>query len=54
MESQNAYSVAVCALKAYKAGEGVVTDAELAPTYLRPSQAERERTEKLEKGENTK
>lgn len=51
MESQNAYSVAVCALKAYKSGEGIVNDAELAPTYLRPSQAERERMEKIEKGE---
>ena len=54
MECQNAYSVAMCALESYRAGEGIVSDAELAPTYLRPSQAERERAEKLEKekGEN--
>lgn len=50
MESQNAYSVAACALEAYRAGKGIVSDAELAPTYLRPSQAERERMEKIEKG----
>lgn len=49
MEHQNAYSVAVCALEAFKQGKAV-TDTELAPTYLRPSQAERERMEKLEKG----
>lgn len=49
MIHQNAYSVAVCALKEYKNGN-CVTDTQLAPTYLRPSQAERERAEKLEKG----
>lgn len=43
---QNAYSVALCALKAYEAGEGV-SDSELRPTYLRLAQAERERMEKL-------
>ncbi len=42
---QNAYSVAMCALKQY--GEGVrTTDLELSPVYLRLSQAERERAEK--------
>ncbi len=42
---QNAYSVAMCALKKYN--EGVrTTDVELAPVYLRLSQAERERAEK--------
>jgi tRNA threonylcarbamoyladenosine biosynthesis protein TsaB len=46
---QNAYSVAMCALSSYKEGASV-TDSALAPTYLRPSQAERERAEKLEKG----
>ena len=51
MVHQNAYSVAMCALQAYKAGN-CVTDVDLAPTYLRPSQAERERMEKLEKGGN--
>lgn len=51
MECQNAYSVAACALEAYRAGESIVSDTKLAPTYLRPSQAERERAEKLERGE---
>ena len=43
---QNAYSVALCALKAYKEGKST-TDSELRPTYLRLAQAERERLEKL-------
>ena len=44
---QNGYSVAQCALKLYN--EGVrTTDIELAPTYLRLPQAERERLEKLQ------
>lgn len=42
---QNGYSVAMCALKAYREGKQV-SDTELAPTYLRPSQAERTRAEK--------
>ncbi len=46
---QNAYSVAVCALRAGK----TVTDAELAPVYLRPCQAERERMERLNEEKNT-
>ena len=50
MAHQNAYSVAMCALEAYKSGN-YTTDIDLAPTYLRPSQAERERMEK-EKGSN--
>ncbi|MBO4979183.1 MAG: tRNA (adenosine(37)-N6)-threonylcarbamoyltransferase complex dimerization subunit type 1 TsaB [Clostridia bacterium] len=42
---QNAYSVAMCALKKYN--EGVqTTDTQLTPVYLRLSQAERERAEK--------
>ncbi len=45
---QSAYSVCICALRKYERGE-YVTDKELAPTYLRPSQAERERMERLEK-----
>lgn len=49
MIHQNAYSVAMCALACYKEGNAV-TDSELVTTYLRPSQAERERAEKLEKG----
>ena len=43
---QSAYSVACCALEKYKLGE-VLTDAQIVPIYLRPSQAERERNERL-------
>ena len=46
MRVQSAYSVACCALQKYDSGE-VLTDGEIAPIYLRPSQAERERNEKL-------
>lgn len=46
LTKQNAYSVAICALEAYRSGVRT-TDAELAPTYLRLPQAERERLEKL-------
>lgn len=42
---QSGYSVALCALAAYEAGDRT-TDAELVPTYLRLPQAERERLEK--------
>ena len=49
MAHQNAYSIAMCALEAFKSGN-YVSDTALAPTYLRPSQAERERNEKIEKG----
>lgn len=42
---QNAYSVAMCALKQYEGGVRT-TDIELSPVYLRLSQAERERAEK--------
>lgn len=42
---QNAYSVAMCALKQYRDGVRT-TDIELSPVYLRLSQAERERAEK--------
>lgn len=45
LRAQSAYSVARVALKTYLAG-GSGTDQELAPTYLRPSQAERERAER--------
>lgn len=48
---QNAYSVAQIALKKYELGE-YVDDASLVPIYLRPSQAERERQERLNKEEN--
>ena len=43
---QSAYSVAVTALEKYKNGE-YTNDRELVSTYLRPSQAERERAERL-------
>lgn len=43
---ESGYSTAMCALEKYKNGE-YVSDFELAPVYLRPSQAERERIEKL-------
>ena len=42
---QNGYSVAMCALKAFKEGR-FTSDEAIAPTYLRPSQAERTRAEK--------
>lgn len=43
---QSAYSVSRCALEKYKNGE-TLTDRQLVPIYLRPSQAERERNERL-------
>lgn len=51
---QNAYSVALCALEASNQ-DLLTTDIELSPVYLRASQAERERLERLEaeqKGRN--
>ena len=42
---QNAYSVAQCALAAFKRGEAK-SDSEISATYLRLSQAERERLQK--------
>ena len=50
LRNQSGYSVTLVALEAYRNGN-VCTDAELAPVYLRPSQAERMRMEKL-KNEN--
>ncbi|MBE6576374.1 MAG: tRNA (adenosine(37)-N6)-threonylcarbamoyltransferase complex dimerization subunit type 1 TsaB [Ruminococcaceae bacterium] len=47
LREQNAYSVAMCALRAARAGK-TVSDTELAPVYLRPCQAERERMERLQ------
>lgn len=44
---QSAYSVALCALEAAKQNL-LTTDVELSPVYLRASQAERERLERLE------
>ena len=47
LRNQSAYSVAQVARRLY--AEGVrMTDAELVATYLRPSQAERERQERLQ------
>lgn len=43
---QNAYSVAMVALRAYQNGDRT-SDAELSPSYLRLPQAERERNERL-------
>ena len=45
---QSGYSVALCGLAAYERGKAV-DDTTLAPVYLRPSQAERERNERLSK-----
>lgn len=53
LKNENAYSVAMLARKKYLAGE-YVTDREIAPTYLRVPQAERERLEKLKASESTK
>ncbi len=46
MRVQSGYSVAMCGLAAYKNGDAT-DDITLAPVYLRPSQAERERAERL-------
>ncbi|MBQ8432274.1 MAG: tRNA (adenosine(37)-N6)-threonylcarbamoyltransferase complex dimerization subunit type 1 TsaB [Clostridia bacterium] len=46
LRHQSAYSVAQIALKQFRCGENLSTDTTLAPTYLRPSQAERERLER--------
>ena len=48
---QSGYSVALCGLAAHSRGEAV-NDTTLTPVYLRPSQAERERNERLA-NENT-
>lgn len=46
LKYQSAYSVAQVALKKYADGQ-YLKDSELVPIYLRPSQAERERQERL-------
>ena len=46
MRYQSGYSVARCAQIKLEAGE-TLSDSELVPIYLRPSQAERERNERL-------
>ncbi len=43
LKYQNGYSVALLALQKYKSENGTFTDRELAPSYLRPSSAERNR-----------
>ena len=48
---QSAYSVAMVALESYRNGS-FTNDKELVSTYLRPSQAERERAERLKKENN--
>lgn len=50
--TENAYSVAKIAKRKYDAGK-YKTDLEIAPTYLRMPQAERERLERLAKENNT-
>lgn len=48
LREQNAYSVAMAALEAYKDDpDGSYTDRDIKPTYLRVPQAERERLERL-------
>ena len=49
--TENAYSLALVAKRKYERGE-FTTDLEIAPTYLRMPQAERERLERLEKEAN--
>ena len=49
--SENAYSIAKIAKRKYDAGE-YTNDLEIAPTYLRMPQAERERLERLAAKEN--
>lgn len=52
LREQNAYSVALAALKKYEgAPEGDYTDRSIKPTYLRVPQAERERLERQNNGQ---
>lgn len=46
LRMQSGYSVAMCALEKFKSGE-FLGDTEITPIYLRPSQAERERQERI-------
>lgn len=46
------YSVAMCALNNYKNGVGMYTDTNIKPLYLRKSQAEREREERIKNNDN--
>ena len=43
----DAYSAAVVGLNNYMRGVGIMTDRSVSPVYLRPSQAERTRTERI-------
>ena len=43
----DAYSAAVCGLDNYRSGKDVFTDETVQPVYLRPSQAERTRNERM-------
>lgn len=52
LRHQSAYSVAQIALLKYQRGENLSDDTTLAPTYLRLSQAERERLEKQNSAPN--
>lgn len=49
MRLHSGYSTCICGLENYK-NSNTVTDKELSPSYLRLSQAERERNEKLNSG----
>jgi len=50
LRCQNAYSVSMVALKKFRAfPDGDYSDSSLSPVYLRPSQAERERDERISK-----
>ena len=49
--TENAYSIALIAKRKYDAGQ-ITSDLDIAPTYLRMPQAERERLERLAKQEN--
>ena len=49
LRHQSGFNVALAALEHIKRGDALGTDAELAPTYLRLSQAERERNERQAK-----
>lgn len=53
LRHQSAFNVALCAMEAIGRGE-TETDLSLCPTYLRPSQAERERNERIQKNNSAK
>lgn len=53
LRNENAYSCAVVAYKNYLSGKAV-SDLDIAPTYLRLPQAERERLERIKQNNETK